>query len=254
MPSLQPLIGVTADRKRDGLHQSHSAGEKYLTAVIEAARGLPMVIPALAGQYPWSALLAKLDGLLLTGGVSNIEPQHYGQVSTETDPLRDPCRDHSNLALIPAAIDAGLPILGICRGLQELNVALGGSLHQQLHRVDGLMDHREDLAQGVDVQYAPAHTVTLVEGGLLARISDRREAEVNSLHGQGIARLAEGLVVEATAPDGLVEAVSLPAAAGFVMAVQWHPEWQVMSNPFYLKLFSAFGDACRQRAAGRGSR
>lgn len=254
MQAPKPLIGVTADRKLVGHHHYHSAGEKYLTAVIDGAGGVPVILPALAEQYPLVSLMGHLDGLLVTGGYSNIEPRHYGQESIETEPLRDPDRDRTNLALLPAAIEAGLPILGICRGLQELNVALGGSLHQKVHAIPGMMDHREDPTQPIEVQYGPAHTVALAEGGLLAHISGCLEAQVNSVHGQGLDRIAEGLQVEATAPDGLVEAVSLPGAPAFLLAVQWHPEWRVGTNPFYMSLFKAFGDACRQRAAGRSSR
>ncbi|WP_139370465.1 gamma-glutamyl-gamma-aminobutyrate hydrolase family protein, partial [Xanthomonas axonopodis] len=144
-----------------------------------------------------------------------------------------------------------LPVLAICRGLQEVNVALGGRLHQRVHDVPGLADHREDPGTPIDTQYGPAHVVHLHPGGWLAGMSDSAQVWVNSLHGQGIATLAEGLLIEATAPDGLIEAFHGPGP-GFLLAVQWHPEWRVTQHPFYRAIFQAFGEACRQYAARRG--
>ncbi|MBY0242795.1 MAG: gamma-glutamyl-gamma-aminobutyrate hydrolase family protein, partial [Burkholderiaceae bacterium] len=158
---------------------------------------------------------------------------------------QDHARDATTLPLIRAALERGLPLLAICRGFQEVNVALGGTLHQAVHEVPGLHDHRESKGQPLAMQYAAAHKVTLQAGGMLARLLDgARAIDVNSLHGQGIAELAPGLQVEAWAEDGLVEAYSIPAAP-FALAVQWHPEWQVTDNPVSLRLFTAFGDACR---------
>jgi putative glutamine amidotransferase len=242
---MKPLIGLTADQKYLEEHYWHAVEEHYLTAVIDAAGGIPVIVPALAERQDQDALLQRLDGLLLTGGVSNIEPHYYGQQSEQNDCSRDPQRDATNFALIPRAIALGMPLLGICRGLQELNVALGGTLHQRVHSVAGKMDHREpDTAVQIE-QYGPAHPVILQAGGVLAGLSSESRIVVNSLHGQGIDRLADSLRVEAIAEDGLIEAVSLPSAAAFTVAVQWHPEWYRYNSPFCRVLLAEFGARCR---------
>ena len=162
--------------------------------------------------------------------------------------LHDPHRDATTLSLIPRAIGAGVPVFGVCRGFQEMNVALGGTLHQRVHEVAGFDDHREDKEEPLDVQYGPAHEVNLEPGGLLMKIAGQDRITVNSLHWQGVDRLAPDLAVEARAPDGLVEAFRVKSAPGFALAVQWHPEWKVTTNPFSMALFAEFGRAARQRA------
>ncbi len=233
-----------------GPHPFLAVGEKYVRAVVDGAECLPLLIPTLQPALPLRELLESLDGILLTGSVSNIEPHHYSDEPSYPGNLHDPARDATNLALIPLAIDMGLPILAICRGFQEVNVAFGGRLHQKVHEVDGFIDHRENFDAALELQYAPAHSVALTPGGLLAGIAGADIAQVNSLHGQGVAHLGEGLTVEATAPDGLIEAYCLDGAS-FLLAVQWHPEWRVVENAFYHGIFRAFGNACRQRASQR---
>ena len=250
-----PLVGLPSDRKQIGPHPFQAVGEKYLRAVVDGGVGLPVAIPSLQPPLDLATLLDDLDGLLLTGAYSNIEPHHYGAAPAGPD-LSDPARDASTLPLVSIAIAKRVPVLAVCRGLQEVNVALGGTLHPKVHAVEGFDDHREDTTDPLDVQYAPSHAVHLVPGGLLARIAGGTEARVNSLHGQGLDRLGDGLRVEATAPDGLVEAVSLaPRPDGdpgpFLLGVQWHPEWRVTENPFYLGIFHAFAAACRERANRR---
>ena len=246
-----PLVGLPSDRKQIGHHAFQAVGEKYLRAVVDGAGCLPLMIPSLDPPLDLRALLSRLDGLLLTGAYSNIEPHHYSDEASFEGNEHDPARDATTLSIVPLAIEMQVPVLAVCRGLQEVNVALGGSLHQKVHEVPGFMDHREDLAAPLDVQYGPAHSVALAEDGVLARIAGSREATVNSLHGQGIRTIGRGLRIEATAPDGLIEAVSLETDAAFFLAVQWHPEWKVRENPFYLRTFQAFGDACRARANHR---
>lgn len=248
---MKPLIGLPADRCMHENHWTHTVGEKYLLAVIDIAAGVPVMLPALGPHASPLAALDHLDGLLITGAHSNIEPHHYGQEPVDDSDARDTWRDATNLALIPAAIERGIPVLGICRGLQELNVALGGSLHQRVHQVTDRFDHREDPTGTLEEQYGPAHPVSVCGGGLLAQWAGCDQITVNSVHGQGIDRLATGLQVEARALDGLVEAVSAPAAAGFVFAVQWHPEWKAAADPISVAIFSAFGAACRRYAAAR---
>ncbi len=244
-----PLIGIPTDRKQIGLHPFLAVGEKYVRAVVDGAGGVPLLWPALSPPLAFDALLDTVDGLLLTGAVSNIEPHHYSDEPSWDGNPHDPARDATTLPLVRAALDAGVPVLAICRGFQEVNVALGGTLHQRVHEVPGLTDHREDKTATLDVQYGPAHPVALAPGGLLAGFGGSSQ-QVNSLHGQGVRRLADGLLVEATAPDGLVEAFRFDGQT-FLLGVQWHPEWKVTEHPFYMGIFRAFGDACRARARRR---
>jgi putative glutamine amidotransferase len=244
-----PLVGLPADSKPIGLHRYQAVGEKYIRAVVEGAGAMPLLIPSLAPPLDLEGLLDSLDGLLLTGAYSNIEPHHYEGGPSYPGNLHDPGRDATALSLVRLAIEQKVPLLAVCRGLQEVNVALGGTLHQKVHEVAGFQDHREDLDEPLDTQYAPVHPVAL--SGSLRDIAGADSALVNSLHGQGVARVGRGLRVEATAPDGLVEALRLDDAGRFVLAVQWHPEWKVADNPFYLGIFQAFGAACRARAAHR---
>ena len=245
-----PRVGLPTDHKQIGAHPFLAVGEKYVRAMVDGAGCLPLLVPTLDPVLPLRDVLAGLDGLLLTGAVSNIEPHHYSDESSYEGNLLDPRRDATNLPLIPLAIEMGVPVLAICRGFQEVNVAFGGTLYQKVHEQPGFMDHRENKDDPLDVQYGPAHDIALVPGGVLAGLAGDTRATVNSLHGQGVRRLGEGLVVEAQAPDGLVEAFRHDGPA-FMLAVQWHPEWKVRENAFYLATFRAFGDACRARAARR---
>lgn len=245
-----PLVGIPTDRKQIDAHVFFATDEEYVHAVVEGAQALPVLWPSLVPVLPRRQLLESVDGVLLTGAVSNIEPHHYSDEPSYEGNLHDPARDSNTLPLVKLAVEMGVPLLAICRGFQEINVALGGTLYQKVHEQPGMLDHRENRDASLDEQYAPVHAIDIVPDGLLARIAGTATARVNSLHGQGIARLANGLKVEATAPDGLVEAFSLPGA-GFVLALEWHPEWDVASNPLNMAIFRAFGDACRQRAARR---
>jgi putative glutamine amidotransferase len=246
-----PIVGVSACTKQIGHNLYHTAGDKYLRAVVVGAGGMPLIVPALGELLALPQLLEQLDGLLFTGSPSNVEPHHYAGAASAPGTLHDSARDATTLPLIRAALDAGVPLLGICRGFQEINVAFGGTLHQRVHEVEGLLDHREPKEQPVEVQYGPRHALQVQPGGLLDGIGLPREFQINSIHGQGVARLAPGLRVEALAPDGLVEAFSVEGAKSFALGVQWHPEWQVASNPNYLAIFQAFGEACRERAGQR---
>jgi putative glutamine amidotransferase len=234
-----------------GQHPFHAVGEKYARAVLGAADGMPVLIPALAEELRLDELLSRLDGLVFTGSPSNVEPHHYEGPPSHPGTLHDPARDATTLPLIRKAVRAGVPVFGICRGFQEINVAFGGSLHQRVHEVPGHLDHRDDESQPLEVQYGPAHEVILEPGGLLRSLAATERARVNSLHWQGIERLGDGLAVEARAPDGLIEAFRVEGAARFALAVQWHPEWKVMDNALSRALFATFGRACRDRAESR---
>jgi putative glutamine amidotransferase len=248
MAPARPLIGIPADRRILGAHPYHLVGEKYAQAVIEAAGAAPLLIPALAEELRFDELLERLDGLLFTGSASNVEPHHYQGPPSAPGTLHDPARDATTLPLIRSAVHSGVPVFGICRGFQEMNVAFGGTLHQRVHEVPGHLDHRDDESQPLEVQYGPAHEVVLEPGGLLRALTGDERIRVNSLHSQGIERLGSALAVEARAPDGLIEAFRVTQARSFALAVQWHPEWQAMSNPFSHALFAAFGAAAAERA------
>jgi len=251
MASIRPLIGIPADRRMIGQHPFHAVGEKYARAVLDAADAVPVLIPAMARELRMDELIDRLDGIVFTGSPSNVEPHHYQGAPSAPGTLHDPDRDAMTLPLIRRAVDVGVPVLGICRGFQEMNVAFGGTLHQKLHEVPGHLDHRDDESQPLEVQYGPAHDVTLEPGGLLRSLAQSDTLRVNSLHSQGVERLAPELAVEARAPDGVVEAFRVPHARRFAIAVQWHPEWQVMDNPFSRALFAAFGAASRDRAQAK---
>jgi len=242
-------VGVLADRHKHGNHFYHQAGEKYLVALISAAGVYPVILPAISAEIDVRDTLHALDGLFLTGATSNVEPSHYFGAPSREGTEHDPDRDEKALALIPAAIAAGMPLFAACRGHQEMNVALGGSLYQHVHEVEGYLDHRDDPDAPLDVMYGPAHRVEFTEGGMLRQVTGVESAMVNSLHHQGIDRLAESLVAEAVAEDGLVEAFRLEDAPGFTLGVQWHPEWKATENPVSLAIYGAFGDACRRYRA-----
>lgn len=224
--------------------------DKYARAVKINAQAQPVMFP-LASTDQIDDLLALVDGVMLTGSPSNVHPSHFGAaVADETLPL-DEARDSLTLALVKACLAKSVPILGICRGFQEINVALGGTLHQQVHAVPGMRDHRESPDGLYDAQYAPSHPIRLVSGSALAQWAGTESVSVNSVHGQGIDLLAQGLRALAYAPDGLVEAFEVEGASAFAYAVQWHPEWKPSNNPFYAAIFSAFGEACSARCAQR---
>lgn len=241
----KPLIGVITCLKQIGLHPYQAVQEKYIRAISDGAHGLPLLVPSL-GQAAVAVedVLARVDGLLFTGSPSNVEPHHYAGPASQPGTLHDPSRDDTTLPLIRGAVAAGVPVLGICRGFQEMNVALGGSLHQKVHEA-GYSDHREDEEDSLEEQYGPAHRVELNPDGWFARWSGQSSLMVNSLHSQGVDQPAAGVIVEARAEDGLVEAFRVRDAKAFAVAVQWHPEWRIQDNPFSSLLFKAFGDACR---------
>ncbi|HEY5238716.1 MAG TPA: gamma-glutamyl-gamma-aminobutyrate hydrolase family protein, partial [Rhizomicrobium sp.] len=243
-----PLVGIPCDRRMVGPHPFHMVGEKYITALRDGAGLLPVLLPVLSPAIAPSEILSAVDGLFFTGSPSSVSPKLYGGPSPREGVLQDEHRDETTLPLLNAAIEMGKPVFCVCRGFQELNVALGGTLHQHLQELPGRVDHREDKNAPLDVQYGPAHEVTVQEGGMLARLLPERRFSINSLHSQGIDRLSPRLRVEAQAPDGTIEAVSMPDAKAFLLAVQWHPEWKWAENPVSRALFAAFGDSVRNTA------
>ncbi len=256
---MRAMVGISCCMKAFGTFATanHAASDSYVRCTLGPVGGVPVLLPA-AGEALVPEILPRLDGLILTGSRSNVHPTHYeGPAHAEGTP-EDPQRDSTTLPLIRAAIAAGLPVLAICRGFQELNVALGGSLDQRIQDLPGRMDHSTPSDQKLGkVRTGKAHAVRVAPEGMLARIwnasglSWRPEGvAVNSLHNQGVKRLAPRLVAEAWAPDGTIEAVRVPDAPGFALGVQWHPEYDWEEDALSRALFEAFGAAAAAWAAG----
>ena len=253
-----PIVGIACDVIKNGLHQFHGAGEKYINAVAHGAGAMPVLLPAfgegtdmrdLNALYNVQDIVSGLDGLFLTGSPSNIQPHHFNGPKHEKGTLEDPQRDSLTLALINECVAQSVPILAVCRGFQELNVALGGTLHANVHRIDGYQDHREGKTKDRDGQYGSSHSVNFSDAGRLHGLTGENRWPVNSLHSQGIDVLSEHLVVEAVADDGLIEAVSSRSGSGdcdcWILGVQWHPEWQFESNKVSKAIFYEFGQQVR---------
>ena len=245
------MVAVPSCMKDVGGQPFHAVGDKYLRALAEVADVQPLILPNLDEFVDARSLLPLLDGLMLTGSPSNVHPRHYGSEQSQEHEPHDPARDAVTLPLIRAALDEGLPLLAICRGFQELNVVLGGTLHPAVHQIAGRLDHRSPQTGTMARDYAPRHALALTPGGRLAAILGTETTEVNSLHRQAIDRLADDLAVEGTAPDGTIEAVSVRGARGFALGVQWHPEYCARDNPDSVKLFRAFGAAVAERHRAR---
>lgn len=264
IPTTRPLIGISGELKDLNGFDVQSAGHKYVFSVVEAFGGMPVILPALGDVeandfFAVTELVDRLDGIVLTGGRSNIEPHHYDGQPFRHDTHRDPVRDASTLPLVRTAVARGVPILGICRGIQEINVAFGGSLHPYLWEVEGKRDHRMPQTDVLEYRFGPRHPVSLTPGGYFANIAEAAglgddDIIVNSLHGQGVDRLADGLVVEALSEDGVIEGISMPGAENFVVGVQWHAEFRVLKHPFNRALYDEFGAAAQRRAAAHTHR
>lgn len=251
MPGL-PIVLVSSDlRSIDGMSW-HMTPSTYLEAVVYGAGAMPVILPALAGALDLDSILDRVDGVLLSGSRSNVHPSLYGEEPTTAHEPYDPARDATTLPLIRRAIERAIPLFAICRGYQELNVALGGTLHTEIQTFEGRMDHRSPEAPTSDQRYAIRHKVQIVRQGCIGKVLQADDIDVNSLHRQGLADLAPNLQIEATAPDGTIEAVSVTDSAAFAVGVQWHPEYWVRSDHPSSRLFAAFGDAVRAHAAARG--
>ncbi|MCB6184920.1 gamma-glutamyl-gamma-aminobutyrate hydrolase family protein [Leeia sp. TBRC 13508] len=246
----KPLVGIFCDRKFIGEHAFHVVGEKYISAVVGGGDVYAVLVPVLEPQQSLAQTLEQFDGIVFTGSRSNLEPRHYGGPASEPGTLHDPHRDANNMSVMKAAVAAGIPVLGICRGFQEMNVVFGGTLHQKVHEVPGNMDHREK-GEGAEAHYAPSHEIDILPDSHLRQWYGNTKAMVNSVHSQGINQLGDGVTAEAVAPDGLVEAIHVKDAKTFAFAIQWHPEWQYQDNPLSLSIFNAFGKACHAYQASR---
>ena len=254
----KPKILIICDVKVIEDYPFHMVGEKYINAVAQAAKANPLLMPAWGAgldmeaiEYDLDTLLPLIDGLCLPGSVTNVHPQQYGQELLIEEFELDNQRDTTALPLIRACIDAKIPLLAICRGFQELNIALGGSLHQSVAELPGYRNHSWDDEKTRDEQYLPSHKLKIFEGGLLHQIVGQTQIDVNSLHQQGIEQLARPLHADAVSEDGLIEAASLPGH--FVLGVQWHPEWYTDTDNISRDIFCAFGEAARLRCEARVS-
>lgn len=242
------VVGIPASIRRVNENDFHAVSTRYVEAVAQYTGAEPVIVPAIGSHLDLQDLVQRVDGFFFTGCPSNVEPHHYDEPVNLTPDKRDPDRDATTLPLIRCALANAVPIFAICRGFQELNVALGGSLHQLLHEVPGRWDHRGGSDKPLEDRFAPRHSVSLTPKGQLADLTDSPRIVVNSLHGQGIDRLGESLSVEARADDGTVEGVRVVGAEAFALGVQWHPEWRAEETSHYAALFGAFSAAVKERA------
>ena len=247
----QPLVAVSTDVRQFDNYTWHATPQQYLEAAVTAAGVLPVLVPSFGDRLDLDRLLASVDGVMVTGSKSNVHPSLYGGDASEANGPYDPARDATTLPLIRKAIGRGVPLLAICRGIQELNVALGGTLATEIHEREGSLDHRAPVSDNQDERFAIRQNVAIKSGSCLAGVFGAGEIMVNSVHRQGIDRLGPMLQVEAVAEDGTVEAVSVKDSRAFAVGVQWHPEYWAKSDETSARIFRAFGDAVRAHAALR---
>ena len=248
----QPLVAITSDVRSFENYTWHAAPDQYLQAAYEAAGVIPLIVPSFGAGLDIDAVLDGVDGVLVTGSKSNVHPSLYGAEPSAAHEPYDPARDATSLPLIRRAIERGVPLLAICRGIQELNVALGGTLATEIQDLDGRMDHRAPHSDEQAERFAIRHPVRIKPGSCLAAVMGSDSIDVNSVHRQAIDRPAPALEIEAVAEDGTIEAVSVKTARGFAVGVQWHPEYWVKTDSASRKIFAAFGDAARAHKASRG--
>ena len=247
----QPLVAVPADKRFFDGYDWHATPNQYLEALVSVAGVFPVIVPAFGGRLDLDSLLQSVDGVLVTGSKTNVHPSLYGGEASEANGPYDPDRDATSLPLIRRAIDMGVPLLAICRGIQEMNVALGGTLIAEVQEMEGRMDHRAPPGGDHNERFAIRQPVRIAEGSCLADIFGAGEIMVNSVHRQAVGDVGKSLVIEAVAQDGTVEAVSVRNAPGFAVGVQWHPEYWARSDDSSARIFHAFGDAVRARNAAR---
>ena len=247
----RPVIGIIGNRYEiDDRYPVHAGGTMNSCAVARVAGGLPVILPTDPDFVTVDELLETCDGFLFTGGRPNVHPEEYGEVSTPAHGAFDRARDAITLPLIRALVDRGQPFLGICRGFQEVNVAMGGTLHPEIRELPGRDNHRMPPDGTLEERFALRHTVRFTPGGVFHRLMGAEEVMTNTLHGQGIVRPGRGVVIDGHAPDGTPEALFIDGAPGFTLSVQWHPEWQADADPVSRKLFGAFGEAVRAWSDG----
>lgn len=245
----RPVVAIPADiRELEGTFW-HATPVQYVRAAVEGAGVMAIIIPALHEDHDIDTILDRVDGVLVSGSRTNVHPSHYGMEETEHHGPFDPARDATSLPLIRRTLDRGIPLLAICRGIQELNVALGGTLDTEIQNQPGKWDHRRPDTPDRDAMYAIRQVVKIHEGSSISKVLGAGDILVNSLHRQAISEKADRLAIEAVADDGTIEAVSVIDAKSFAIGVQWHPEYWVQSDNPSAKIFTAFGDAVREYAA-----
>ena len=247
----QPLVAISTDVRQFDNYTWHAAPQQYLEAALSGAGVFPLLVPSFGDRLDFDELLSSVDGVMVTGSKSNVHPSLYGGDASEANGPYDPARDATTLPLIRRAIERGVPLLAICRGIQELNVALGGTLGTEIQEREGTLDHRAPVSDKQDERFAIHQTISIKPGSCLAGVFGATDIKVNSLHRQAIDRLGPKLQVEAVATDGTIEAVSVRDARAFAVGVQWHPEYWVKSDSVSAKIFRAFGDAVRLHAAAK---
>ncbi|PVA11324.1 gamma-glutamyl-gamma-aminobutyrate hydrolase [Pelagivirga sediminicola] len=249
----RPILGIIGNQYViEDRYPVHAVGRMNLDAAAHVAGGMPYVIAADPALVSVEELMEVCDGFILTGGRANVHPDTYGELPTEAHGAFDPARDAITLPLVRACVEAGQPILGLCRGFQEINVAMGGTLYPEIRDLPGRDNHRMPPDGTLEEQFALRHAVTFDEGGVFHRLMGTRQVMTNTLHGQGIKTPGARIVIEGHAPDGTAEAIHVSGAPGFALAVQWHPEWNAAHDPVSRPLFEAFGIAARHWAAGHG--
>ncbi|MDA1098826.1 MAG: gamma-glutamyl-gamma-aminobutyrate hydrolase family protein [Proteobacteria bacterium] len=246
------IVVIVSNFNEDENHASHRVGDRYVVAVRDICDALPLMLPALGSGADLDTLLDNIDGVILTGGASNVNPHYYNGVEARDKSLLDDRRDGVALELVCACVERNVPLFGVCRGIQEMNVALGGSLHQYMHELPGHFDHRRPREKPISVQLGARQRITLTPGGVLQNLANgARQVMVNTLHAQGIDRLATPLVIEALADDGTIEAVRVADSPTFAVGVQWHAEYRTSEHALYRALFAAFGEAVAAHAGKR---
>ena len=248
----RPVVGIIGNMNMiNNEYPVHAGGTMNSEAVAKVAGCMPLIIPSHPGFVSVAELLDLCDGFLLTGGRPNVHPSEYGEEETPAHGSFDRCRDAVTLPLIRECVRRGQPFLGICRGFQEVNVALGGTLHPEIRDLPGRMNHRMPPDGTMEEKFALRHPVRFTPGGVFHRLMGAEEVMTNTLHGQGIARAGQGIVIDGLAPDGTPEAIYIKDAPGFTLSVQWHPEWNAAADPVSRPLFAAFGAAVAAFAEGR---
>jgi len=248
----RPIVGIIGNQHLiNDSYEVHAGGSMNSEAVSTVSGALPMLVPADPRYVTVTELLEACDGFLFTGGRPNVHPEEYGEDETEAHGAFDRARDAITLPLIRALVERGQPFLGICRGFQEVNVAMGGSLYPEIRDLPGRINHRMPPDGTVEEKFALRHTVSFTEDGPFARLFGATEVMTNTLHGQGIKHPGARIVIDGHAPDGTPEAIYVKDAPGFTLSVQWHPEYNAANDPVSRPLFQAFGAALRDWAAGR---
>ncbi|MCU9847742.1 gamma-glutamyl-gamma-aminobutyrate hydrolase family protein [Defluviimonas sp. WL0024] len=253
----RPIVGIIGNMSLiNNEYPVHAGGTMNSAAVAQVAGCMPLLIPSDPRFVSVEELLAACDGFLLTGGRPNVHPEEYGEAPTEAHGDFDRCRDAITLPLVRACVERGQPFLGVCRGFQEVNVAMGGTLYPEIRELPGRMNHRMPPDGTLEEKFALRHVVRFTEGGVFHRLLGAAEVMTNTLHGQGIKAAGRRIVIDGRAPDGTPEAIYVEGAPGFTLSVQWHPEWNAGGDPVSRPIFEAFGAAVRAWAgrAGAGER